>query len=86
MKTKKLNMQYALDPKRNSWEIFGTKIMPSNFLIDKGGKIIAISKGCDPSGLIASNLGNQVATLVKADKVDIKAQVDKNNKPATQKK
>ena len=85
-KTKKLNMQYALDPKRNSWKIFGTKTMPSNFLIAKGGKVVAISKGCDPSGLIARNLGDQTATLVKAEKVDIKSQVDKNRKPVVQKK
>ena len=67
-KTKKLNMQYALDPKRNSWKVFGTKTMPSNFLIGKGGKVVAISKGCDPSGLIARNLGDKTAKLVKADK------------------
>ena len=85
-KTKKLNMQYALDPKRNSWKIFGTKTMPSNFLIAKGGKVVAISKGCDPSGLIARNLGDKTATLVKAEKVDIKSQVDKNRKPVVQKK
>ena len=76
-KAKKLNMQYALDPKKDSWKIFGTKTMPSNFLIEKGGKVIAISKGCDPSGLIARNLGDKAAGLVKADEVDIQGQVDK---------
>jgi len=86
VKTKKLNMQYALDPKKNSWKIFGTKTMPSNFLIEKGGKIAAISKGCDPSGLIARNLGDKTATLVNAEKIDIKGQVDKNRKPTTAKK
>ena len=85
-KSKQLKMQYALDPKRNSWKTFGTKTMPSNFLIGKGGKVIAISKGCDPSGLIARNLGDKTATLVKAEKVDIKSQVDKNRKPVVQKK
>ena len=51
-----------------------------------GGKIAAISKGCDPSGLIARNLGNEVAKLVKTTQVDIKAQVDKNRKKITPKK
>ena len=86
VKTKKLNMRYALDPKKNSWQVFGTKTMPTNFLIEKGGKVAAISKGCDPSGLIARNLGDKTAKLVKADKVDIKSQVDKNRKPVVQKK
>ena len=80
VKTKKLNMLYATDPKKQSWPVFGTKTMPSNFLIDKGGKVIAISKGCDPSGLIAAKIGNQAASLVKADKVNIKQQVDKKKK------
>ena len=85
VKSKKLNMLYATDPKKQSWPVFGTKTMPSNFLIDKGGKVIAVSKGCDPSGLIATKIGNQAATLVKADKVNIKQQVDKNKKPASPK-
>ena len=80
-KSKQFKMQYALDPKRNSWKTFGTKTMPSNFLIGKGGKVIAISKGCDPSGLIARNLGDKTATLLNTAKVDIKTQVDKNKKP-----
>ena len=37
VKTKKLNMQYALDPKKSSWQVFGNKTMPSNFLIETGG-------------------------------------------------
>ena len=85
-KSKQFKMQYALDPKRNSWKTFGTKTMPSNFLIGKGGKVIAISKGCDPSGLIARNLGDKTATLLNTAKVDIKTQVDKNKKPVIQKK
>ena len=70
-KSKKLDMRYALDPKRESWKVFGTKTMPSNILIDKGGKIVAISKGCNPEGLKALALGNQAAQLVSADQVDI---------------
>ena len=76
VKKKKLNMQYALDPGKKSWEVFGTKTMPSNFLIEKGGKVAAISKGCDPSGLLLGNLGDKAATLVKTESVDIKGKVD----------
>ena len=69
--SKKLDMRYALDPKKESWKVFGTKTMPSNILIDKGGKVVAISKGCNPEGLKALALGNEAAKLVKADQVDI---------------
>ena len=85
-KSKQFKMQYALDPKRDSWKIFGTKTMPSNFLIGKGGKVVAISKGCDPSGLIARNLGDKTATLLNTAKVDIKTQVDKTKKTVQPKK
>ena len=70
-KSKKLNMLYALDPKRQSWKVFGTTTMPSNFLIKKGGEIVAISKGCNPKGLQAIALGSQAAKLVSAIEVDL---------------
>ncbi len=76
VKSKQLDMLYAVDTKGDSWKVFQTQTMPSNFLIDKGGKIIAVSKGCDPSGLIAAKLGNQAAGLVGATAVDIKKTVD----------
>src|SRR5262245_46082683 len=33
-KEKKLNMLYAVDTKGQSWDVFQTKTMPTNFLID----------------------------------------------------
>jgi peroxiredoxin len=73
---KKLNMLYAVDSKGESWNVFQTKTMPTNFLIDKGGKIVSIAPGCDPSGLLASKLSEKVAKLVDADNVDVKAKAD----------
>ncbi len=70
-KTNKLDMRYALDPKRDSWKVFGTTTMPSNFLIEKGGKVVAISKGCNPEGMKALALGNEAAKLVSAEEVDL---------------
>ncbi len=76
VKTKKLNMLYALDPKRESWKVFGTKTMPSNFLIDKGGKVVAISKGCNPDGLKAMTLSGETAKLVNTEKVDVTSGIE----------
>lgn len=76
VKEKKLNMLYAVDSKGESWNVFQTKTMPTNFLIDKGGKIIAVAAGCDPSGLLAARLSDKVAGLVNSDKVDVKAKGD----------
>ncbi len=82
VKEKKLNMLYAVDPKGESWKIFETKTMPSNFLIAKGGQIVKISAGCDTSGMIAERLSEATAKLTGTDKVEVKSKVDAA-KPAT---
>ncbi|MBI3876456.1 MAG: hypothetical protein HY300_10990, partial [Verrucomicrobia bacterium] len=76
VKEKKLNMLYAVDPKGESWKIFETKTMPSNFLIAKGGQIVKISAGCDTSGMIAERLSEATAKLTGTDKVEVKSKVD----------
>jgi peroxiredoxin len=72
VKSKKLNMLYAVDPKGDSWKIFQTKTMPTNFLIEKGGRIRAIATGCEPGGLIAEALSKKVASLLQTEIVDVR--------------
>jgi len=76
VKEKKLDMLYAVDTKGASWDVWRTKTMPSNFLIEKGGKIAAIAVGCDPTGLTADHLSQKAAGLVGSKAVDVKAKVD----------
>jgi peroxiredoxin len=76
VKEKKLNMLYAVDPKGESWNVFQTKTMPTNFLIEKGGRIKAIAAGCDPSGLVAEKLAKKVAGLLDAEEAPVKKTVD----------
>ena len=80
VKEKKLNMLYAVDTKGETWNVFQTKTMPTNFLIEKGGKIVAIAAGCDPTGLLAKKLSEKVAKTVDAPAVDVKAKVDESKK------
>ena len=82
VKTKKLNMLYAVDSKGSSWKVFDTKTMPTNFLIEKGGKIKAIAAGCDPSGLVAKALSKKVADLLKTKTVDVKKKTDEKKETA----
>ena len=84
VKEKKLNMLYAVDAKGESWKVFDTKTMPSNFLIAKGGQIVKISAGCDTSGMIAERLSEATAKLTGTDKVEVKSKVDAQ-KPAAAK-
>jgi peroxiredoxin len=79
-KEKKLNMLYAVDAKGESWNVFETKTMPTNFLIDKGGKIVAVAAGCDPSGLVAKKLSEKVAKTLNTEAVDVKSKVEQEAK------
>lgn len=85
VKEKKLNMLYAVDTEGKSWDVFQTKTMPTNFLIEKGGKIISIAAGCDPSGLVAKKLSEKVATVVSTEAVDVQKNVNAQ-KDTTEKK
>ncbi|MDA1050592.1 MAG: redoxin domain-containing protein [Planctomycetota bacterium] len=75
VKEKQLKMLYAVDTKGESWGVFQTKTMPTNFLIEKGGKIKSIAAGCDPSGLLANKVSEKVAELLKTDTVDVQQKV-----------
>ena len=67
---KKIAMLYGVDPKGTAWDTFQTKTMPTNFLINKGGEIIAIANGCDPSGLVAKNLSDKISKTLGTQPVD----------------
>ena len=73
---KKLNMLYAVDAKGKSWDVFQTKTMPTNFLIEKGGKIAAIAAGCDATGLLANKVSEKAAKVVGTDTVNVKEKVE----------
>jgi peroxiredoxin len=63
---------YAVDPKGESWNVFQTKTMPTNFLIAKGGKIVSVAAGCDPSGLLANTVSEKTGKLLGVEAVDVK--------------
>jgi peroxiredoxin len=77
-KDKKLNMLYAIDPKGASWTVFQTKAMPANFLIEKGGTIVSIATGCDPSGILANKVSQKAAKALGTKTVDVKKQVEES--------
>ncbi|OWK37479.1 peroxiredoxin family protein [Fimbriiglobus ruber] len=73
---KKLDVLYAVDPKGDAWGTFQTKTMPTNFLIAKGGKIVSIASGCDPSGLLANTVSEKTGKLLGTTAVDVKSKVE----------
>ena len=80
VKKKNLTMMYAVDSKGSSWKVFETTTMPTNFLIEKGGRIISIANGCDPTGLLATKLSEKVANLVDSKAVNVQKEVQAKNK------
>ena len=80
VKKKKLTMLYAIDSKGSSWKVFETTKMPTNFLIEKGGRIISIAAGCDPTGLLATKLSEKVAKLVDTTASDVQKKVQSQKK------
>ena len=77
---KKINMLYGVDTKGDSWNVFQTKTMPTNFLIGKGGEILAIAPGCDTTGLLAKTLASKIAKTVDAPVVDVQKKVQESKK------
>ena len=73
---KKIKMLYGVDPRGGAWKTFQTKAMPTNLLIGKGGKIVAIADGCDPGGLLARKVSEKVAKTLGTEAVDVKARVE----------
>jgi len=73
---KNLDVLYAVDPKGAAWGTFQTKSMPTNFLIGKGGKIVSIASGCDPSGLLANTVSEKAGKLIGTAAVDVKVKVE----------
>ena len=68
---KDIKFMWLADPKGDLWKTFDTKAMPTNILIDKGGKVVKIVPGCTVDGKNAQTLSGEIAKLLKTDEVKI---------------
>ena len=64
---KGLQFFWLADPKGTMWKTFDAKTMPTNILIDKGGKVVKVLPGCTRDGKNAQILSAEVARLLKTD-------------------
>jgi peroxiredoxin len=60
----RLKCLWLADPKGESWKIFGATAMPTNILIDKGGRVVKTVSGCTPDGKNAQEISAEVARLL----------------------
>jgi peroxiredoxin len=79
---KDLKFMWLADPKGELWKTFDSKAMPTNILIDKGGKVVKVVPGCTKNGQNAQTLSAEIAKLLKTTE----AQVAEPKAPETKKK
>jgi peroxiredoxin len=76
---KGLRFRWLADPKGDLWKTFDTKTMPTNILIDKGGRVVKVVPGCTKDGKNAQALSGEIAKLLKTTEAPIiEAKKDKN--------
>jgi peroxiredoxin len=68
---KDLKFLWLADPKGELWKTFDAKAMPTNILIDKGGRVVKVVTGCTKDGQNAQALSAEIAKLLKTDEAKI---------------
>jgi len=68
---KDLKFMWLSDPNGDLWKTFDSKAMPTNILIDKGGKVVKIVPGCTKDGKNAQTLSAEIAKILKTDEAQI---------------
>jgi peroxiredoxin len=66
-----LKCLWLADPKGECWKVFGATAMPTNILIDKGGRVAKVVAGCTPDGANARKVSAEVAKLLKTSEVSV---------------
>src|SRR2546430_3144669 len=75
---KNVKFLWAADPKGELWKTFDTKAMPTNILIDKGGRVVKVLPGCTRDGRNAQTLSAEIAALLRTPVVQIVDAKDKS--------
>jgi peroxiredoxin len=66
---KDVRFLWVADPKGDLWKTFDTKTMPTNILIEKGGRIVKVLSGCTKDGKNAQALSGEIAKLLQTKEV-----------------
>jgi peroxiredoxin len=66
-----LKCLWLADPKGEAWKLFGATAMPTNILIEKGGRVVQVVPGCTPDGKNAQAISQSVAKMLKAAEVKV---------------
>lgn len=62
---KDIRFKWLSDPKGDLWKTFDAKTMPTNILIDKGGRVVRVVTGCTINGKNAQILSDEIAKILQ---------------------
>jgi peroxiredoxin len=68
---KDIKFLWLSDPKGDLWKTFDTTAMPTNILIDKGGRVVKVLPGCTKDGKNAQILSAEIAKLLEVKEAKI---------------
>ena len=68
---KDIHFLWLADPKGDLWKTFDAKTMPTNILIDKGGKVIKVVAGCTKDGKNAQILSSEISKLLNTKEAKV---------------
>jgi peroxiredoxin len=68
---KEIRFLWVADPKGELWKTFDTKVMPTNILVDRGGRVVKVLKGCTKDGKNAQLLSAEIARILQTAEVQV---------------
>ncbi len=68
---KDIKFLWLSDPKGEFWKTFDSKTMPTNILIDKGGRVVKVVAGCTKDGKNAQVLSGEIAKILKTQEAQV---------------
>jgi peroxiredoxin len=68
---KDIRFLWLEDPKGDLWKTFDAKVMPTNILVDKGGRVVTVVAGCTRDGKNAQLLSAEIAKLLRTKEAQI---------------
>jgi peroxiredoxin len=68
---KDIKFLWLSDPKGDAWKTFDAKSMPTNILIDKGGRVVKVLPGCTRDGKNAQLLSAEIAKILQTSEATI---------------
>jgi peroxiredoxin len=72
-----LEFFWLSDPKGEMWKTFDAKVMPTNILIGKGGKVLKVVSGCTKDGKNAQALSAEIAKALGTKEVNVREESKK---------